>query len=36
MELNEALAQLAGLQKKLYAYDTARGALTLDAATVAP
>ena len=36
MELNEALAKLAELQKKLYAYDTACGALTLDAATVAP
>ena len=36
MEWNEALAKLAELQKKLYAYDTACGALTLDAATVAP
>ena len=36
MEWNEALAELAELQKKLYAYDTACGALTLDAATVAP
>lgn len=36
MEWNEALASLAELQKKLYAYDTACGALTLDAATVAP
>lgn len=36
MEWNEALAKLAELQKKLYTYDTACGALTLDAATVAP
>ena len=36
MEWNEALAGLAELQKKLYAYGAARGALTLDAATVAP
>ncbi len=36
MELNEALAQLAELQKKLYAYQAAASALTLDEATVAP
>lgn len=36
MELDEALAKLAELQKKMYAYGMARGALTLDAATVAP
>lgn len=36
MELDEALAKLAELQKKTYAYGMARGALTLDAATVAP
>lgn len=36
MELNEALVQLAELQKKLYAYNTADAALYLDGTTVAP
>ena len=36
MELNEALARLAELQKKLYAYQAADSALYLDGTTVAP
>ena len=36
MELNEALAKLAELQKKLYAYQAADSALYLDGTTVAP
>lgn len=36
MELNEALAKLAELQKKLYAYRTASSSLYLDATTTAP
>ena len=36
MELNEALAKLAELQRKLYAYAAADSALYLDATTVAP
>lgn len=36
MELNEALVQLAELQKKLYAYNTADAVLYLDGTTVAP
>ncbi len=36
MELNGALAGLAELQKKLYAYQMASGMLSLDAVTVAP
>lgn len=36
MELNEALQQLALLQKKMYAYNVAMGAISLDASTVAP
>lgn len=36
MELNEALAKLAELQKKLYAYAAADSALYLDGTTVAP
>ena len=36
MELTEALAKLAELQKKLHAYDTATSALHLDGETVAP
>lgn len=36
MELNEALAKLAELEKKLYAYQAADSALYLDGTTVAP
>ena len=36
MELNEALARLAELQKKRYAYQTASSSLYLDGTTVAP
>ena len=36
MEWNEALAKLAELQKKLYAYQAADSALFLDGTTVAP
>lgn len=36
MERNEALARLAELQKKLYAYQAADSALYLDGTTVAP
>lgn len=36
MELNEALARLVELQKKLYAYQAADSALYLDGTTVAP
>ncbi|MDO4297707.1 MAG: carboxypeptidase M32 [Lachnospiraceae bacterium] len=36
MELKEALQQLALLQKKMYAYNTATSALYLDSVTVAP
>ena len=36
MELNLALEQLATLQKKLYAYNSATSALYLDGVTVAP
>ena len=36
MELNEALAALVQLQKKLYAYQAADSALYLDGTTVAP
>lgn len=36
MDLNEALAKLAGLQKKLYAYAAADSALYLDGTTAAP
>ena len=36
MELNEALAVLETVQKKLFAYNTASSALYLDGATVAP
>ena len=36
MEMNEALARLAELQKKLYAYQAADSALYLDGTTVAP
>ena len=36
MELNEALAKLAELQKKLYAYQAASSSLYLDGTTVAP
>ena len=36
MELNEALAKLAELEKKLYAYYAADSALYLDGTTVAP
>jgi len=36
MELNEALQQLELLQKKMYAYNVAMGAISLDASTVAP
>ena len=36
MELNEMLAKLAELQKKLYAYQAADSALYLDGTTVAP
>lgn len=36
MELNEALAKLAELQKKMYAYNVASSALYLDGVTVAP
>lgn len=36
MELNEALASLAELEKKLYAYSAADSALYLDGTTVAP
>jgi len=36
MELNEALAKLAELQKKLYAYHCASSSLYLDATTTAP
>ena len=36
MELNEALAKLAELQKKMYAYNTAAASLHLDGDTVAP
>ena len=36
MEWNEALAKLAELQKKLYAYQAADSALYLDGTTVAP
>ena len=36
MELNEALGRLSGLQKKLYAYQSASSALYLDGVTVAP
>lgn len=36
MELNEALAKLAELEKKLYAYSAADSALYLDGTTVAP
>ncbi len=36
MERNEALAKLAELQKKLYAYQSASSALYLDGTTVAP
>ncbi len=36
MELNEALAKLAELQKKMYAYNAASSSLYLDGTTVAP
>ena len=36
MELNEALASLAELEEKLYAYQAADSALYLDGTTVAP
>ncbi len=36
MGLNETLAELAGLQKKLYAFQTASSSLYLDATTTAP
>ena len=36
MDMNEALAKLAELQKKLYAYQTASSSLYLDATTTAP
>lgn len=36
MELQEALARLAELQKKMYAYSAASSALYLDSVTVAP
>ncbi len=36
MDLNEALAQLAELEKKLYAYQAASSSLYLDATTTAP
>lgn len=36
MEWNEALARLADLQKKMYAYETASSSLYLDGVTVAP
>ena len=36
MELTEALAKLAELEKKLYAYQAADSALYLDGTTVAP
>ena len=35
MELNEALAKLAELEKKLYAYQAADSALYLDGTTAA-
>ena len=36
MEIQQALKQLDGLQKKLYAYTTAQASLYLDGVTVAP
>ena len=36
MELTEKLAQLDGLQKKLYAFTCAESSLYLDSVTVAP